>query len=296
MDFNYAPLWQDLYSVLAYSSLIVCFILFYIFKHFIFRFTLFVLTIGVAIFAGRLSYESCLLIAIFMGLYYTALQGKIKWQQNLSFFAIVLLSVAIAFIKIPGIENWRVISQQSLTPDAISYSMKFTFDKSLIGLFFIWFSAYSLAQSGSWSNTLKVGLVSGVLSVLVLIPLSYILGYVQIDIKFSKLFFIWFLNNLFFVCFAEEALFRGLIQNYLMIKWERFKYGPWLAVACAASLFGLAHFQGGPKYILLATVSGVFYGVAFLKAKKLEASIIAHLMVNTVHFLAFTYPALKTAF
>jgi hypothetical protein len=42
---------------------------------------------------------------------------------------------------------------------------------------------------------------------------------------------------------------------------------------------------------------GGFGGVrAFMKTDRVGAGIVTHFMVNSVHFVAFTYPALRGAF
>ncbi len=143
---------------------------------------------------------------------------------------------------------------------------------------------------------LKQGLLTGLAATIILIPASILLGYVKVDIKWTNFFFLFALHNLFFVCFAEEAIFRGFIQKYLMITLQNFKWGKWLALFIAALLFGLAHIKGGLVYAGLAAVAGLFYGYAFLKTNKIETSVITHFAVNIIHFVGFTYPALYTAF
>ncbi len=42
----------------------------------------------------------------------------------------------------------------------------------------------------------------------------------------------------------------------------------------------------------LATIAGLFYGYAYWKTNRLEASILVHFGLNLIHFVAFSYPAL----
>lgn len=49
----------------------------------------------------------------------------------------------------------------------------------------------------------------------VLIPISLLTQYVRVDLKLPDQTWIWALNNLFFVCFAEEAFFRGISPERL---------------------------------------------------------------------------------
>lgn len=296
MNFNYAILWQSPYSLLAYSGLALCFILFYFNKHMLFRSILFSLAILLGWWASRIEWFAIPIIALFGVAFYYGIHAQKKVWHTLAFLATLVMAITMMFVNVPGIHNWQVVSKVSLTPDAIPYSMWFTFDKSLIGLFFLWFSPYSLANEGQWKGVLKTGLLMGILAIGILIPLSYLLGYVRFEIKTTTFFFLWAIHNLLFVSIAEEALFRGMIQKTLMLKWQNVSYGPWAALIITALLFGGAHYAGGVKYVLLASVAGVVYGYSFMKAKKIEASILTHFMVNSVHFLFFTYPALKSAF
>jgi membrane protease YdiL (CAAX protease family) len=90
------------------------------------------------------------------------------------------------------------------------------------------------------------------------------------------------LFTLFFVAMPEEIFFRGLMLNML----ER-RLGTNRALAVTSLLFGLAHFNKRAayfnwRYVILATIAGVFYGRAWLARRRLVASSIAHATVDTV--------------
>ncbi|HLY99389.1 MAG TPA: CPBP family intramembrane glutamic endopeptidase [Candidatus Angelobacter sp.] len=89
-----------------------------------------------------------------------------------------------------------------------------------------------------------------------------------------------------FVAMPEELFFRGLLQNIL----ER-RLGRRGALLAASLLFGLSHFNKRAvfnwRYILLATIAGIFYGRAWLARRRLFASSITHASVDTVWSLWF---------
>jgi hypothetical protein len=89
-----------------------------------------------------------------------------------------------------------------------------------------------------------------------------------------------------FVAMPEELFFRGLLQNIL----ER-RLGRRGALLAASLLFGLSHFNKRAafnwRYILLATVAGIFYGRAWLARRRLFASSVTHASVDTVWSLWF---------
>lgn len=91
-----------------------------------------------------------------------------------------------------------------------------------------------------------------------------------------------------FVAFAEEALFRGWIQQRLT---------RWLSAApamlIASLLFGLAHFSGGPLLMFFATLAGMIYGLAWMWSRRLWVAVLFHAGFNLCHLLFFTYPLLR---
>jgi membrane protease YdiL (CAAX protease family) len=109
--------------------------------------------------------------------------------------------------------------------------------------------------------------------------------YIKMDLKFPSTTFLWCINNLIFVCIAEETLFRGYIQTYLSLY-----AGKYLALLIASIGFGLLHYQGGITYILLSFVAGLFYGFSYLQTGSIEAPILCHFGLNLIHFLFFSYP------
>jgi hypothetical protein len=90
----------------------------------------------------------------------------------------------------------------------------------------------------------------------------------------------------FLVAIPEEMFFRGVLQNLLQ---TRFK--PWIALVIASILFGLSHFNKGAsfnwRYVLLATIAGLFYGRAWNARCRLLASVITHTLVDVVWSLWF---------
>ncbi len=117
---------------------------------------------------------------------------------------------------------------------------------------------------------LKIAIPLTVLAMATIYSLAYIMNFVAIDIKFSNMIFIWIFANLFFVCVAEEALFRGFMQKNIQSKLSNFKYGNSISLILVSLIFGLAHFPGGLNYIILSTIAGLFYGYVYQKLKILK--------------------------
>ena len=93
-----------------------------------------------------------------------------------------------------------------------------------------------------------------------------------------------------FVAVLEELFFRAWVQNLL----ER-RVGRGMALIIASVLFGLSHFNkrnfGSAyfnwRYVLLATIAGIFYGRAWRDQRRLPASAITHTCVDWLWYLWF---------
>jgi membrane protease YdiL (CAAX protease family) len=91
----------------------------------------------------------------------------------------------------------------------------------------------------------------------------------------------------FFTAVPEELFFRAWVQNLL----ER-RVGRRAALVIASALFGLSHFNKRSahfnwRYVLLATIAGIFYGRAWREHRRVPASTITHASVDWLWGLWF---------
>jgi uncharacterized protein len=91
----------------------------------------------------------------------------------------------------------------------------------------------------------------------------------------------------FFTAVPEELFFRAWVQNLL----ER-RVGRRGALVIASVLFGVSHFNKRSahfnwRYVLLATIAGIFYGRAWREQRRLPASTITHASVDWIWGLWF---------
>ncbi len=95
------------------------------------------------------------------------------------------------------------------------------------------------------------------------------------------------LGILFFTAWPEEFLFRGLLQNFL----TRTFGNPWAGLVVASAVFGLSHILHAPypnwKYVMLATVAGLFYGHAWMRTRSLLPGTLIHALVDISWHLLF---------
>ncbi len=111
---------------------------------------------------------------------------------------------------------------------------------------------------------------------------------------------------LLFAClmvgFAEEYLFRGLLQPLFLRKYAARKNGVFLSILLASVFFGAFHLLNLARndsvgqvlvQVVFALFIGFFFGVLLLKTNKLIPIAITHGLINFFFSLAFL-PGIKT--
>lgn len=242
--------------------------------------------------AAVLSPVAVLALAMFFLAAYMAAATQRK-TSLLFGMAAALLALALALHRLPGFNNPILISQLRLSADSVPFTQYANFDKGAAGLVLLAFMCRRASSAAEWRKLLQQTWPIALVAVIAVLGLATAIGYVKPDFKLSQATALFLFTNLFFTVVAEEAFFRGLLQDRLALSLARFRYGPLLAVACSALLFGAAHMAGGGTYVLLATVAGLGYAYAYYVTQRIEAAIIVHFAVNAVHFIGFTYPHLN---
>lgn len=207
--------------------------------------------------------------------------------------AVVILAWLIALHIFPGFRNPIIVNKVLISSDGVPYTKYLNFDKTALGILILGICYREIIRSrNEWVDALSRIWLIVIVNILVVVGLSIAFGYVWFDPKWTNYFWFWALVMIFSTCLAEEALFRGFMQRELQLRLSAYRFGPFVALAASALLFGLAHFQGGIKYVVLSTVAGVGYGLAYQRSGRIEMSILAHFALNAVHFIFLTYPAL----
>lgn len=200
----------------------------------------------------------------------------------------VALAAALFLHLLPGFHNPQVIAPAPLSPDAVPFGMYLNLDKPLVAFWVVLALAPPMVGASA-RNTVAAALLALAAALLACLGVALALGVVGWAPKWPDAGWIWLVNNALLVTLAEEALFRGYVQQQLATRWQRHAWGGRAAVAVAAVLFGLAHYAGGWQWILLAGLAGAAYGTAY-RYGGLAAAVLAHLGLNAAHFGLFTYP------
>jgi membrane protease YdiL (CAAX protease family) len=203
----------------------------------------------------------------------------------------VVLALALAMHKLPGFNNPMLLDHVLLSTGALPFTLYANFDKGAVGLILL---ALLCRRVTSWAElgaVLRRTLPILALTVAATLGFALAAGVVGVDFKLPRPTLTFVAVNLLFTVIAEEAFFRGLLQACLADALNRFRWGPWLAVAVSALLFGAAHLGGGVRYGILAAIAGLGYAWAYHRTQRIEAAILVHITLNVVHFICFTYPA-----
>ena len=293
MTMIYDLLWSNPLSLISYFLLLLSILSLWIKQDIKIWGTITVASLVCGVISNRIDIIGIISIVILCLLYHTVNRiNLILFIRVASGVLAIILSVMLAAHLIPGFNNWKVVDSVSLTETSLPYSMYLNMDKTLVGLAILSLGFPLVKSLKEWAFVLRSTLPIFLVGLIALASVSQTFGYTHWDFKFPNLFFVWALINLIFTCVSEEAFFRGFLQRNLFKMLQKYKYGNILSLITVSILFGLAHFAGGFKYVILSTIASIIYGYAYQKTQRIEASILCHFGVNTFHFIFLTYPAL----
>ena len=154
-----------------------------------------------------------------ISLAYTIIFGVIVYlyfkTNHIAYFLLTLILTVqlLIYFQFIGFNNYQVLNKVVITCGAVPFSLYFNFDKVLIGIFILAFGYTN--QNKGFKTDIKKLLIHLALSVAVLLLIAQLLGYTRFEPRIPYFTIEWVPVNLFFVCTAEEALFRMLIQQEL---------------------------------------------------------------------------------
>ena len=195
---------------------------------------------------------------------------------------VLLWAMTLTLHLVPGFDNLKVLDRVQADPASVPFTLYLNLDKPLIffGLLLAWPALLGPGGTMRWRPLALL-----ILPLAALLITAWQLGALKPDVGLPHWWWLFAFNNLVFTCVAEEALFRGLIQQGVASRSK-----PWLGLLVASLLFGAAHLAGGPLLVLFAALAGACYGLAFQLSGRLSVAILLHFLFNFAHLALFTYP------
>lgn len=237
--------------------------------------------------------------AVVLAFWYLIKDAKLietPWQVIVIRVVVLLLCLALALHVVPGFNNIAVVQDAVIKTGAKEYSFWINYDKALCGVFLLAF----FVPIGSLTDQLKpvmIWTLAGLSAVVVVVFLpSYALGYIDFEAGWPAFIALWIPSNLLITVVAEEAFFRGVIQNQAanFLRRKNVRHPLLVAVLIASLLFAVAHLAGGVFFIVASFITGLVYGYVYVMSSRLETAILVHFLVNLFHISLFTYPVLSS--
>jgi len=200
---------------------------------------------------------------------------------------LLLASVGLMLHMIPGFHNLIVLDSVRVGQESAPFTMYYNFDKALVPFLLCvslktLFTTEARIYAKSWYWFMLV------LAVPLLLIVAVALGGLKFEPHQPEWLLKFVLANVFFVSLAEEALFRGYLQQRLSAVMH-----PILSLVIASLLFGGLHYAGGSLMVIFATLAGLIYGLAWMFSGRLWVAVLFHVCLNLCHLLLFTYPVLQ---
>lgn len=156
-----------------------------------------------------------------------------------------------------------------------------------------------LARPGSWLRTVLLGFASAIGVIVTIVVLQNIARNLpgtqvaeadmsrfnplegNLPMLLISVFLAWTA-----VAFGEEMMYRAFLIDQLGEVFQSSKLRWVLALVASSVLFGLVHFYQGPLGIVITGLTGLVFGVIYLRSgRNLWVTIIAHGLVNTLSFV-----------
>ncbi len=211
--------------------------------------------------------------------------------KRVLFALVFLLTAEFVLHFVPGFFPTVIFDQISVSDNSRLYSLYFNFDKVVAAIVLFTFSNLMIKESVIDNKAAKITFLVYAANALLILTLALLSGYVRFEPKIPHIFPIWAIHNLLFVSFSEEVVYRGFLQNAIIGWLPKSTRNAYVAIGISAIIFGLAHYTGGPIFMALAGVCGLFYGYTYYKTKRILCATLVHFGLNLTHILFFTYPS-----
>ncbi len=242
---------------------------------------------AVAFLVGQLTPLAFATLGLLVASGYAVLRGPTLAYKVAGHAVFLLSAVALRLHVAPGFENPLAI-HAVLSDGAVPFKAYLNLDKTITAVWIVVCFA-SLDLRGPIFKRAIFGAVIGIAAFAVLASIAVAIGTVRFEPKIPEAAWLWAINNILLVCFAEEVFFRGYVQAGLSRLLHGRRHADAIAILAVSLIFGFSHLGQPLSMQLLTVFAGAAYGVAYLRFGLIGA-ISAHAALNLCHFFLLTYP------
>ena len=246
------------------------------------------IAVFIAWFEDLIEVKGVIAVVIFYSLNHLYFRKNSDNKYLKAILLLLILGMTAGFVlhMIPGFNKMLVFDRVTKSVISAPFTMYINVDKIIAALILFLHSDLFDKNQSLDKRSFLIVLQLLILCSSILMLAGLLTGYIKFDFKIPQILFVWSLNNLLFVSFSEEVIFRGVIQRKLASRFQN----QYISLILASMIFGLMHFKGGIIYILLSTIAGLFYGLSYQRTGKISAAIMVHFGFNLIHLIFFTYP------
>jgi len=259
-------------SIASYRNLCLSYFWFVILPFLVFNIlTLNILSLGVI-----LEFLVYIVIPTFIAILLTLPRFEVKSR----FLDLALILFFIYYFDSRAVKDIFAIGGDSLYPIMSIYMVNVA-----IFTFFIIRHLTNIGFSYEFEKSdLKIWFQNIAILTVVLIPLGLVIDFIRPKTTFENpiYFILYFIGIFLTIATVEEIAFRGILLNVIskILDDERG------ALVISSIIFGFSHYNnsapGDFRYVFLATIAGIFYGLSYLKEKRLLPAILVHTSVDTI--------------
>lgn len=197
---------------------------------------------------------------------------------------LLMLFIVINLLShfVPGFNEVNIVSHARTGEMGGEYSLSYNFDKALIP-FVLLAVMPSLFTNRPLRHPRRCYWFLLATSVPILLLMITACGSLKVDIYVPPWIEHFMLDNLFFICLAEEALYRGYLQRRLSLF-----LGTEAGLLASAAIYGLSHLAEGGVMVIIASILGIILGLAWMWSGRLWVPTLFHFVFNLLQLLFFT--------
>lgn len=224
--------------------------------------------------------------------HYVPFEGPRKrWIKEGAYLLVLVLSYQLLCHRMPGFGEVPVYTDMSFGTSIFTASLDVYFDKAMAGL--IMFGILVRPIRGWAELRLACWRARYAPLLMIVVYAIGVMAWLGFDVKFNQYVVWYWLSSLFFVCVLQEIFFRLLIQRRL----EAYIGGTgsetvYLAAVITAVVYTVTHLNSliPIPEMPLVFLSGLLFGYVYAATRRVELSILFHLLYSGLSMMLFDYP------